>query len=160
MNQKRRGMYEKFRVERTDDRDKAGGDREGARYFVLDIDHDPFAPVALEAYKLDATLVPEGKGYNVMIADEGDVLTNNVNLFTKHRGDGSHVERTGSGDDQEYREYMGCTPDNLVAHASNIMAIVFHIVGGTETDKNKQAKECCQTPEAATVAFNLSVMQY
>lgn len=44
------GLYGKFRVERVDGRDKPGGDRDQARYFVLDYAHDPFAVAALEAY--------------------------------------------------------------------------------------------------------------
>ncbi len=44
------GLYEKFAVARTDGRDQPGGDREGARYFVLDLDHDPYATAALFMY--------------------------------------------------------------------------------------------------------------
>lgn len=45
-----RGLYGKFRVERVDGRDRPGGDKEGAVYFVLDTTHDPFAAPALRAY--------------------------------------------------------------------------------------------------------------
>lgn len=45
-----RPLYEKYRVERTDGRSAAGEKHHGCRYFVLDIDHDPFARAALEAY--------------------------------------------------------------------------------------------------------------
>lgn len=44
------GLYGKFDVHRVDRRDLPGGDRENARYFVLDYVHDPGAMVALEAY--------------------------------------------------------------------------------------------------------------
>lgn len=41
-----RGVYDKFRVERTD----ASPRHPDCRYFVLDIDHDPHAAAALTAY--------------------------------------------------------------------------------------------------------------
>lgn len=43
-------LYSKFEVRRTDRRDEPGGDKEGARYFVLDYVNDPMARVALAAY--------------------------------------------------------------------------------------------------------------
>ena len=45
-----RGVYEKFRVERTDGRSEPGEKHHGCAYFVLDLDHDPHAVAALEAY--------------------------------------------------------------------------------------------------------------
>lgn len=44
------GLYEKFRVERTDGRSERGEKHDGCEYFVLDLDHDPFALPALLAY--------------------------------------------------------------------------------------------------------------
>ena len=44
------GYYEKFNVSRKDGRDLPGGDRVGAKYFTLDLAHDPFAIPALRAY--------------------------------------------------------------------------------------------------------------
>lgn len=44
------GLYEKFRVERTDGASAPGGKHENCRYFVLDMDHDQFARVAIAAY--------------------------------------------------------------------------------------------------------------
>lgn len=46
----RKGYYNKFDVKRKDGRDQPGGDREGAKYFTLDLTHDPYALVALNAY--------------------------------------------------------------------------------------------------------------
>lgn len=43
-------LHSKYRVERTDGRDQPGGDKAGARYFVLDYVHDPYARAALAAY--------------------------------------------------------------------------------------------------------------
>ncbi|GAA3750131.1 hypothetical protein [Micromonospora maritima] len=43
-------LYPKFEVRRTDGRDGPGGDKAGARYFVLDYVNDPKARVALAAY--------------------------------------------------------------------------------------------------------------
>jgi hypothetical protein len=50
VKQAERGVYEKFYIARYDGRDQQGGDREGAQYFVLDLDYDPFARAALFAY--------------------------------------------------------------------------------------------------------------
>lgn len=44
------GLYEKFRVERTDGKSAPGEKHSGCRYFVLDLDHDPHAAPALKAY--------------------------------------------------------------------------------------------------------------
>lgn len=45
-----RGLYRKFNVSRTDGSTEPGGKHEDCRFFVLDIDHDPFAIPALRAY--------------------------------------------------------------------------------------------------------------
>lgn len=45
-----RGLYGKFEVRRTDGRSEPGEKHENCRYFVLDVDHDPFSIAALEAY--------------------------------------------------------------------------------------------------------------
>ncbi len=47
---KRRGLYQKFNVTRTDGSSAPAGKHEGCDYFVLDVTHDPFAAVALRAY--------------------------------------------------------------------------------------------------------------
>lgn len=47
---KNKGIYQKFRVERTDGSSAPGGKHENCRYFVLDLDHDPHAPAALRTY--------------------------------------------------------------------------------------------------------------
>jgi hypothetical protein len=45
------GLFQKFWVRRVDGRDRPGGDREGAVYFVLDVVHDTeHAAAALAAY--------------------------------------------------------------------------------------------------------------
>lgn len=44
------GIYEKYRVTRTDGRSERGQRHEGCQYFVLDLNHDPFAFPALHAY--------------------------------------------------------------------------------------------------------------
>lgn len=44
------GQFNKFNVSRVDGRDAPGGDRHGARYFVLDLDYDPHARAALRTY--------------------------------------------------------------------------------------------------------------
>lgn len=50
MGDRSRGMYGKFRVERTDGRSVPGQRHHDCQYFVLDIDHDPHAKAALKAY--------------------------------------------------------------------------------------------------------------
>ncbi len=47
---KGKGLYGKFNVSRVDERDREGGDRENAQYFVLDYVNDPFAKQALQFY--------------------------------------------------------------------------------------------------------------
>lgn len=47
---KRRGLYQKFRVSRTDGRSRKGQKHHGCEYFVLDLQHDPHAIAALSAY--------------------------------------------------------------------------------------------------------------
>jgi len=44
------GLYDKFRVERTDGTSAVGQKHDGCEYFVLDLDHDPHALPALKAY--------------------------------------------------------------------------------------------------------------
>jgi hypothetical protein len=50
MGQKNKGLYRKFHVERTDGQSEPGGKHVGCEYFVLDLDHDPFAAAAIAAY--------------------------------------------------------------------------------------------------------------
>lgn len=45
-----RGIYEKFKVERIDGKQRKGEKHHGCQYFVLDIDHDPHALPAIRAY--------------------------------------------------------------------------------------------------------------
>jgi len=47
---KNKGLYQKYRVERTDGSSAPGGKHEKCRYFVLDLDHDPHAKLALKGY--------------------------------------------------------------------------------------------------------------
>jgi hypothetical protein len=46
----RRGIYRKYHIERTDGSSGPGGKHERCLYFVLDLEHDPFALPALRAY--------------------------------------------------------------------------------------------------------------
>jgi hypothetical protein len=50
MGDPKRGLYNKFYVEREDGSSEPGGKHAGCDYFVLDLDHDPFAAPALRAY--------------------------------------------------------------------------------------------------------------
>lgn len=44
------GLYTKFKVARTDGSSKPGKKHDGCRYFVLDVNHDPYAAAALRMY--------------------------------------------------------------------------------------------------------------
>lgn len=46
----KRGLYNKFRVERMDGSSNPGGKHDGCEYFVLDLTHDKHAKAALLAY--------------------------------------------------------------------------------------------------------------
>ena len=45
-----RGLYRKFRVERTDGKSAPGEKHHGCEYFVLDMDHDDHAKAAIKGY--------------------------------------------------------------------------------------------------------------
>ena len=51
MGDKTRGLYGKFNIGRTDGKSAPGEKHEGCEYFVLDLNHDPFAYNALIAYR-------------------------------------------------------------------------------------------------------------
>jgi len=44
------GLYQKFKVERTDGRSAPGEKHERCEYFVLDMDHDEHARAAIAGY--------------------------------------------------------------------------------------------------------------
>lgn len=50
MSDEKRGLYRKYDVKRTDGSSGPGGKHEHCAYFVLDLEHDPFAIPALRAY--------------------------------------------------------------------------------------------------------------
>ncbi len=50
MGDKTKGLFGKFRVERTDGSSSPGGKHAACEYFVLDISHDRYAIPALLAY--------------------------------------------------------------------------------------------------------------
>ena len=50
MGDQQRGLYEKYKVTRTDGSSGPGGKHAECDYFVLDLAHDSFARVALLAY--------------------------------------------------------------------------------------------------------------
>ena len=52
MGDKTKGLIGKFNVTRTDGKSEPGEKHENCRYFVLDLDHDPFAIEALKTYAL------------------------------------------------------------------------------------------------------------
>jgi hypothetical protein len=50
MDKKEKGIYGKFIVKRADGKDAPGEKHARCAYFVLDIDHDPYAIAAIRAY--------------------------------------------------------------------------------------------------------------
>jgi len=65
MSDKDAGLFAKYYVARIDGRDAPGGDKENARYFVLDYVNDPGAVKALNAY-IDWAY---NNGYTALAAD-------------------------------------------------------------------------------------------
>lgn len=49
-NDQSRGLYRKYRVERLDGSGAPERKHEACEYFVLDLEHDPHARAALDAY--------------------------------------------------------------------------------------------------------------
>lgn len=45
-----RGLYNKFRITRLDGKSRKGKRHNDCRYFVLDLNHDPYAKPAVRAY--------------------------------------------------------------------------------------------------------------
>lgn len=50
MSNQTRGLYRKFKVERTDSKSAPSEKHHGCEYFVLDMDHDKHARAAIEGY--------------------------------------------------------------------------------------------------------------
>ncbi len=44
------GLYQKYRISRTDGGSRKGKKHHGCRYFVIDLTHDKFAKSAIKAY--------------------------------------------------------------------------------------------------------------
>ena len=52
MSDKDKGIYNKFKVERTDGKSAPGEKHDNCEYFVLDLTHDKYAAPAIKAYAL------------------------------------------------------------------------------------------------------------
>lgn len=65
MGDKTKGMFHKFRVERTDGTSAPGEKHHGCQYLVLDLDHDPHARTAALTY----AAAVEADGYNQLAGD-------------------------------------------------------------------------------------------
>lgn len=72
MNDTARGLYEKYRVERTDGSSAPGKKHDGCAFFVLDLEHDAHALPALEAY-IDSCV-----GEYPLLADDLRRLANRI----------------------------------------------------------------------------------
>lgn len=65
MSDKSLGLFQKFRVERTDGKSAPGEKHADCQYFVLDLTHDPYAIPAVRAYAASAA----ANGYHALAAD-------------------------------------------------------------------------------------------
>lgn len=72
VDQKQAGLYNKYNVSRVDGRDKEGGDRFGAQYFVLDVVFDPAARIAATIY----AVVARQMGYEALADDMERAMEN------------------------------------------------------------------------------------
>lgn len=81
-----RGLYRKFHVERTDGGSAPGARHDGCEYFVLDLDHDPFALAALSSYAMACR-----EQYPALAAD----LDSKVGRMWDGQDDGTWPKATG-----------------------------------------------------------------
>lgn len=51
IDDKKKGLYRKFKIKRNDGRSEPGEKHYGCEYFVLDLNHDPHALPAIRAYR-------------------------------------------------------------------------------------------------------------
>jgi hypothetical protein len=85
MGDENRGLYEKFKVTRTDGSSEPGGKHEGCRYFVLDLTHDEFAASALRAYGMACR-----RDYPALSADLLQIATD-LEQVLQGKSDGSSM---------------------------------------------------------------------
>jgi len=69
----KRGLYDKYEINRTDGRSEQGEQHDGCNYFVLDLDHDPHALPALAAYAKSCA-----KTHPQLAKDLRDIVENNA----------------------------------------------------------------------------------
>lgn len=69
MDDKNRGLYGKFKVERMDGSSGPGGKHEHCMMYVLDLEHDPHAKAAIRAYADSCE-----KDYPMLARDLRDLL--------------------------------------------------------------------------------------
>lgn len=96
MGQKEKGIYEKFRVERTDGTSTPGQKHDGCFYFVLDINHDPHAVPALKAYA-DAA---QADGYDLLAIDIRSMLSRRKILEVERKGFDEYLSMIGESNEQ------------------------------------------------------------
>ena len=64
-----------------------------------------------------------------------------VDRFAEHRTDRGDVEYARSGNDQEDGKDVGQSPDDLVVHAGDDVAGMFHIQRGSQADSGDQSAD-------------------
>lgn len=82
MSDKNKGLYQKFRVTRTDGSSEMGHKHAGCKYFVLDLTHDAHAPAAIRAYADSCR-----DEYPALAADLDAMFPNNNNAWHAKNGD-------------------------------------------------------------------------
>lgn len=74
---KDRGFYGKYKIERTDGSSASGERHENCMYYVLDLNHDKFAFAALEAYSKEA----RAAGFTPLADDLDSIIKNKDGLL-------------------------------------------------------------------------------
>ena len=72
-----------------------------------------------------------------------------IDRLAEHRTDRGDVEHAGGGDDHEDGKHVRHAPDDLVGHAGDGVAVFFHVMGSTESDRDQQRSADDQQPEVA-----------
>ena len=62
-------------------------------------------------------------------------------------GDRGDVERARGGDDEEHGEHVRRAPDDLIAHAGDDVAVLFHIERGAKAERQERDMQPDEPPE-------------
>lgn len=79
LDKRKKGLYAKFRVERTDGKSEPGEKHDGCKYLVLDMSCDPHA-------------IPAAMAYAKSCADDYPLLARDVRQWARARAENFKVE--------------------------------------------------------------------